>query len=246
MTSTNTQTNTVITITGKGGVGKSTVTQALATALAAQGHAVTVVEMDEQGSISRRLGITAPATVSDVLLGKVAPAAAAMPTPCGFALIAADDTLEDAVKELDRPGARAAVMTLRNQLRTVAGIILIDTLPQQADFCTESALVAANLVVGVAGPDPDEIGKVDAIKGTVEALGALGVAWGGIVANKGVSTAPGSRGPRTQREQTAAIEARPDYLATIARRVGVDAKADITAQVASKLAPAVLSKIESK
>lgn len=242
MTNQSTQNNVTITITGKGGVGKSTITQQLATALA-EGWRVTVVEMDEQGSISRRLGVKPNATISDVLLGKVAPMVASIPTADGFWLIAADDTLEDAVKELDRPGARSAVMTLKTVLRTVPGIILIDTLPQQADFCTESALVAANLVIGVAGPDPDEIAKVDAIKETVEALGALGVSWAGVVANKGVSTAPGSRAPRGLREQTATIEARPDYLATITRRVGVDAKAEIKAQVAAKLAPAVLSKI---
>jgi len=62
-------TRTMLIASGKGGVGKSSVTANLAIALAQQGHSVAVIDADVWGfSIPRMLGISQPPTVIDDLI----------------------------------------------------------------------------------------------------------------------------------------------------------------------------------
>ncbi|MEZ5648734.1 MAG: ParA family protein [Alphaproteobacteria bacterium] len=135
----------------KGGVGKTTTTINLATAMAACGRNVLIVDMDPQGNASTGLGIDRKSrniTAYDVLIEETPIERAALPTAVpGLSIVPASVDLTGAELELIQISGRES--RLRRALRLTDlpwDLVLIDC-PPALGFLTLNALVAADAVL---------------------------------------------------------------------------------------------------
>ena len=138
----------------KGGVGKTTTAINLATALAAIGEKVLIVDLDPQGNASTGLGIDRKdRTVSsyDVLTGELDLEAAAVPTAVpGLSIV--PSTLDLLGIEMEIASAPDRVLRLRNALRAASarsagfGYVLIDC-PPSLNLLTVNAMAASDAIL---------------------------------------------------------------------------------------------------
>lgn len=136
----------------KGGVGKTTTAINLATALAAIGEQVLIVDLDPQGNASTGLGIDRrdrKVSSYDVLTGGMTLEDAAVPTAVpGLSIV--PSTLDLLGVEMEIAGAPDRVLRLRNAVRASSqrvgkySYVLIDC-PPSLNLLTLNSMAAADL-----------------------------------------------------------------------------------------------------
>jgi chromosome partitioning protein len=134
----------------KGGVGKTTTAVNLSASLAANRHAVLLIDLDPQGNASMGSGIDKNKlvhTTNDVLLHDCLAKQAALSTVCGFDLIPANGDLTVAeVSLLEQNHRETFLLQALQPLQSIYEFILIDC-PPALNTLTINALVAADSVL---------------------------------------------------------------------------------------------------
>lgn len=155
--------NSILTINGKGGVGKTSLVANIAGLTAASGWRVLAIDTDPQGNLARDLGVLPQAddgqNLRDAILGRapLAPLRAVRP---GLDLAPGGRHLDSLVAEVQLMMARGQYLTalglFDRMLATVADgydLIIIDSPPGERAIQTLAARAAGHLLIPTAPDD---------------------------------------------------------------------------------------------
>ena len=161
---------------GKGGVGKTTITANLGIALAQRGQRVLLIDADiAMANLSLILGMhSSPITLHDVLLGEASIQDAIYDGPAGIAFIPSGLSLES-YRRVDSERLEQVVESIKDQF----DFILLDS-PAGIEKNVTSCFAASDQVLLVSSPDSPSI--ADALKTKITAQ-RIGVAPLGIILN---------------------------------------------------------------
>lgn len=131
----------------KGGSGKTTSTVSTAASLAKKGHKVLLVDLDQQASATRYLGLDPDESPSlfDVFSGTKSAQSVIRKTKFGIDVLPSHVLLA-AIEEALEPGDEMRVAAMLNPLKQEYDFILIDTPPGKA-MLAFNGLAAADLIV---------------------------------------------------------------------------------------------------
>ena len=171
----------------KGGSTKTTTAAEIAAALASAGRRVLAIDLDQQGNLTTRLGLTddseVTAVAAEVLTGAATAADASAPSPTvpGVHVLAGTHDLAD----MDTHQVPDLVTALRDHLPTVADRfddIVIDTPPALSGL-TLAGLAAADVVVAAVACEVEALDQLTRLTDVIEARLArrihpgLAVSW---------------------------------------------------------------------
>lgn len=162
----------MVVVNGKGGVGKSSLSSALAVALAKVGRRVLLIEMDEQGNNGEDLGFTGTALADDGEAQAAAILDGKPLTPTGHArpnlfVVPGGEALEDVVEELycqrrmaghaetaeDQYAWTAMYAAAIDRVRDDYDVIILDVAPGSEPLQL-AALTAGDMVIIPSRSDP--------------------------------------------------------------------------------------------
>ncbi|CED91273.1 ParA family protein [Actinomyces succiniciruminis] len=161
--------------TPKGGVGKTTTAAEIAAALARAGRKVLALDLDQQGNLTGRLGVTSATevagTMADILTGDIELTEAAVPAPAVDAVDVAVGGHALADVEAAPPGD--LITFLRDELRTdaVAGRwddVVIDTPPSVAALSL-AGLAAADAIIATVTPAVEAFDQLKRLQALIDA-----------------------------------------------------------------------------
>ncbi|MDR2559960.1 MAG: AAA family ATPase [Oscillospiraceae bacterium] len=144
----------------KGGVAKTTTTQAIAAVLSGRGYKVLAVDFDPQGNLSDSVNATSDNTVYEVLKQAITANEAVQALQC-FDVISANILLASADQTLAQTGKEYRLKEALEPVNTLYDYIIIDT-PPSLGLLTINAFTAADEII-----IPTTAGKF-AVKGISE------------------------------------------------------------------------------
>jgi chromosome partitioning protein len=145
---------TIAVVNMKGGVGKTTTAVHIATGLVARGHRVLLVDADPQGNVGHMLGIAAPQTIKELMLGTASPAEVIVRTDArpGLGVITATPAAFALESQLAATVQRETLLHRRLKDLTGFDVMVIDSSPAMS-LLTYNALLCANELVLPVGMD---------------------------------------------------------------------------------------------
>lgn len=162
---------TYVVALSKGGSTKTTTATEIAVALTKAGRRVLAVDLDQQGSFTRRLGLykdaEVDATATEVLTGEATAKEAAVPSPSlsGAHVVVGTHSLNSLES---RP---EIITSLRDHLPDIAedwDDVVIDT-PPALGFATHAGLTAADVVVAAVACQTEAYDQLDRLSEFIQA-----------------------------------------------------------------------------
>lgn len=160
-------TATVISIAlQKGGVGKSTTAQALASTLGSKHKRTLLIDMDSQGDVTYSSGVDTPSkTITDVLGSECNPSDALIPCKY-YNLLASDSYLTNVeMADIDPTLLKTSIEPLKERY----DFIIIDTPPALGNLSINS-LVASDYVIIPTEPRPFALKGLGALHNTIQTI----------------------------------------------------------------------------
>jgi chromosome partitioning protein len=138
----------------KGGVGKTTTAVQIAAGFVARGKRVLLVDADPQGNVGHMLGVSAPQTIRELMLGTASPGEVIMRSEArpGLGIITATPAAFSLEAQLAGTVQRETLLSRRMKDVTNFDVIVFDSSPAM-NLLTYNALLCANELVLPVGMD---------------------------------------------------------------------------------------------
>ncbi len=161
----------IITVTNqKGGVGKTTTSNALISGLSKMGYKVLGIDLDPQGNLGFSLGLDIEngVTIYDVFKGNVSAKDAIRSTSSGD-VISSNILLSTAELEFNKPGREFLLKDSIKEIKDKYDYIIIDT-PPALNILTVNAYVTANYLIIPMVPEILSLLGVSQLKETIDSV----------------------------------------------------------------------------